>query len=168
MNLNAQIQTKFWGLELSKWYPSLSNAKSIISDRCEYVSLEVNNKLLAMDGSFGGYSWEFATFSFYKGEDWSVLYDVYFSNPYTQYDTAKSRYDSLLESLSDKYGNSYVTKDEFDDVINIWSEDLSDIRCMLRLHRAESKGGENYWYVDLNYYDMNRIEKIVEQQDDEL
>ena len=96
---NAQIQTKFWGLELSSfYYESLETLEGRISDRCKYTQVR-DNSIVAMDGKLGGYDWNFVTFRFYKGEFSRGLYAVSFSKNYETRVYAKPTYTQLLESL---------------------------------------------------------------------
>ena len=105
LNSQAQIQTKFWGLEMSAHYPSLEYAKKIIANRCE--SLEVNNKLnqiIAERGVFGGQEWDYAGFYFHKSCDGQTLHMVSFFNKYKSVTPAQREYEFLEEALTKKYG----------------------------------------------------------------
>lgn len=164
---NAQIQTKLWGLELAEHYLSLNEAKNIISSRCAFSQIEEDN-ITATDGTFGGYDWKFANFSFLRsGFSYPVLYNVDFSINYYNYESAKSRYDALLTALRGKYGTPFSNGDVYSDISNLWSDDTST-RCMLRLVKAESKGGDIFWYVILSYYDTDYLERAINESEDEL
>lgn len=166
VSVNAQIQTKFWGLELSNWYSSLEAAKEIIADKCDYAYIE-DNCIKANQGNFGGYEWKFITFDFYKGAMNYSLFDVNFSSNHQTYSSAKNKYDILLSSLTNKYGIPYTNDEDPEDVSHIWADD-GEYRCMLEITRAESKGGEIYWYVTLDYYDLELLSLKVKKENDEL
>ena len=168
INASGQIQTKFWGLELSKFYSSLDVAQRIISERCAYADID-GNSISATRCSFGGYDWNFANFSFYQGSILSkALYNVEFSSYHQTLDSAKIKYDNLASSLTNKYGKTFNTSNDYENRHYFWTEDNSPYSCYLRLTRAESKGGEIYWYVILSYCDHDLLDLNIQQREDEL
>ena len=138
---NAQIQTKFWGLELSEYYPSLESAIGIISDRCEYTDIE-DNTIVAMDGKFGGYEWKFVYFAFYNEAHYKVLYNVRFSDNHKNRDTAMSEFESLAKSLKNKYGEPPICENSNDKIVNMWIDEDGTYSCMLQVEKGTSKGGD--------------------------
>lgn len=160
---NAQIQTKFWGLELSKRYSSLMVAKNIIANKCQYAEIK-GNEISASKGSFGGYDWNFIDFDFYN----QSFYLVHFSSYHTTRELAKYKFDSLLRALSNKYGDPYNSSDDYEDITRLWITPESQISCTLSINKSESKGGDVYWYVDLSYYDKYLLVQSKLQDEDEL
>lgn len=167
VSASAQIQTKIWGLELSKFYSSLEDAKNQISSRCDYAEVD-GESISATRGSFGGYDWNFIDFSFYRGSYSRALYNVHFSSYHQTRDSAKSKYDSLADALTNKYGETLNTSNEYDSAHYMWTEHDSPYSCSLRLLRNESKGGEMYWYVILSYCDHDLLDLALESVNDEL
>lgn len=165
---NAQIQTKFWGLELSSfYYESLETLEGRISDRCKYTQVR-DNSITAMDGKFGGYDWDFATFRFYKGEFSRGLYAVSFSKHYETRINAKPIYAQLLVSLANKYGVFVELKNEYAETSVAWGTKEGKYRCLLSLIEGESKGGEMLWYINLDYWDDNLLTLSIKQDENEL
>ena len=165
---NAQIQTKFWGLELSSfYYESLETLEGRISDRCKYTQVR-DNSIVAMDGKLGGYDWNFVTFRFYKGEFSRGLYAVSFSKNYDTRISAKPIYTLLLESLTNKYGTPIELKNEYTKTSVAWGSKEGKYRCSLELMEGESRGGKMLWYINLDYWDDNLLTLSIKQEEDEL
>ena len=162
-SLSAQIQRKFWGLELSKSY-TLSNAEQFISDKCEWSKINKEG-ITAYKGYFGGREWDFATFRFFANRYGNTLYAVTFSNNYNTLASAQDTFNSLRKSLDDKYAAFKVN--DSDEMSATWLEN-DRIFCWLQMYRSESKGGDVFWYVDLNYIDGYYLDMATESSDDEL
>lgn len=168
INSNAQVQTKFWGLEMSKtYYVSLETLKDIISYECEYAEIE-GDTIDALDGSFGGREWDFSRFSFYNDGQSNRLYSVRFSSYHNSYDSAKNKYDSLLRSLSSKYGEARDYSKSENELSKGWMFMDSPYGVTLDLTFSESKGGGWYWYVVLWYMDYDTYNLSAKQDDAEL
>lgn len=165
LNLNAQIQTKFWGLELSKTYTSLGSAKTIISDKCDFSEIDKTD-IVAYEGSFGGYTWDSAYFCFHADRYGYSLYEVIFSSHYKSSETARSRYNSLLKSLNNKYGEHYSSTNTYQDTSVFWKENR--YACFLSIRESESRGGELFWYVTLTYLDSYYLDLSIEEGESEL
>lgn len=158
---NAQIQTKFWGLELSEHYTSLTSAKNIISDRCAYASVE-DDSIYALVGKFGGHTWNLVTFGFYQGVYSKALCSVSFIKECDDKDSAITMYTSLMRSLNDKYKD--CSKVIGDDMQAIWSDSVDKYRCSLTLD-GKTNG---VWFVTLIYCDRGLLELALEQEESEL
>lgn len=165
---SAQIQTKFWGLELSRRYLSLSQAKDIVSNKCKYVDIE-ENSIKAFDGFFGGYNWDFITFDFHKSTpvySWT-LYTTSFSSYHKNSEDAKRKYQLLQNSLTTKYGSPSLLERD-DELLSSWAGAESRIYCLLKYEKGMSRGGDMYFYVTLNYIDRDVLDLSVQQQESEL
>lgn len=163
-NANAQIQTKFWGLDLAKSYSSLKAVRDFISDDCEYAVIEGNN-IRALNGDFGGYKWGLVNFQFHKRNKYA-LYGVEFSDNFNTKRAAEVLFDQLYLSLTEKYGDVDELSDEKDDTICLWA-DMKNC-CFLRLINGESQGGVTYWYVILYYCNRDLLNFITQEGVDEL
>jgi hypothetical protein len=105
MVCNAEIQTKFWELELNKTYTSLEEAKKIINDRCQIAfTSKILNKINAVNGVFGGYEWKVADFYFNKTNRGYTFYMVSFFNEHISVDSANQEYEMIGKALTAKYG----------------------------------------------------------------
>ena len=138
VNAMAQIQTKFWGLELTGSYESLERAKTTIANRCTYAEVK-DNVISAMHGSFGGYDWNFIDFSFYKGMYYKTLYFVSFQSYHKTQASAQSKFDSLLNSLNDKYGKS-LSEIQKNKSVHMWFD--APYSCMLTLEQGVARNGD--------------------------
>lgn len=164
---NAQVQTKFWGLEISQQYASLSQAKRIISERCEYSAIE-DNCILGQKGTFGGYEWDFANFYFHQEGLEHTLYLVVFQSYHKSREAAREKYQSLSNALTQKYGISPNTTKEVNGESSMW--DVGDSRYNFSLHmeQSESQGKEMLWYVHIGYYDIDLLIARKDQSENEL
>lgn len=162
---NAQIQTKFWGLELSKSYISLYAVKNMISDKCERIEIK-DNSISGRNGKFGGYNWGFVDFGFYKeASSHFTLSQVYFTD-YSDYKTAKERYDYLLSALSNKYGESN-TKISSEQTVNYWSMPSKPHCCFLFL-KKQNDISEDCWSTTLVYSNHELLKLTLKEDTDEL
>lgn len=162
----AQIQTNFWGLELSKSY-SLYDAKNIISRNCRLVKIEGNN-LYCSDGRFGGYDWNFIDFTFYVQGGTNRLYWVAFSQNFNSKEAAMDRFVLLRDALSNKYGEALDGDAEPTRVSKMWMF-LEDVHvCNLVLEKSESKGGDIFWYVNLQYSNSDILSQTISNENEEL
>lgn len=157
---NAQIQTKFWGLELAKCYGSLDEAREIISQRCKHSMIQ-DNQIVALDGNLGGYNWNYATFSFLD----NTLYSVSFVSYYKTFEDAVDKTAHLEVDLTRKYGKSYKAEGT---LTYYWADEDFTNKCYLDLSEGMSNGGEKLWYITLNYWNKSLNENATQQIKDEL
>lgn len=150
--LSAQIQTKFWGLELSKRYPSLKHAKEIISNKCEHALIE-SAEIRTQGGRFGGYYWAFGTFVFHD----CCLARVNFGSVHPETEAAE-KYSALYETLKKKYGSSKVSSSDDGSIHNLWVGDEDPNRCALSLIKGEDA---NHWV--LLSYSSRELTYLMEQ-----
>lgn len=160
---SAQIQNKFWGLELSEYYPSIEFAKEIVSSRCESAWIDEKG-IMTKNGRFGGYVWDRNSFTFYNYR----LAEVAFGS---KHDKAKAeeKYLALLEILKKKYGtnlDSYeVHTSENGSLYNFWESDNDPNCCALALIKQDNS--KNYW-VYLIYRSRELRDLIKNEAENEL
>lgn len=126
-----------------------------------------------MNGKLGQYSWPHITFSFTRGANAYTLYRVTFSDPFTSQDLAKMKYNSLVESLSGKYGAPArkipTPWDSQEDIYELWSaQGSAEYICLIKMTKGKSKGGEVFWYVNLSYYNQDIHLRESNREYDEL
>lgn len=160
---SAQIQTKFWGLEMGATYASLELAKETIKSKCHSCEIKENG-IKSKGGQFAGYNWDFVDFSFYN----NTLFFVHFSSYYKTQDLANEKFYSLYYSLITKYGQPFSENhNNKTSLSDVWCDDTS-MRCFLHLLKAESMAGHENWYVNLTYYNNNIFNMSLEAELDEL
>lgn len=167
ITINAQIQTKFWGLELSKYYPSLSQATEIVSQKCKYARIE-DDSIYAIGGSFGGYYWDSVRFHFCNGYYSKALDNVIFFSDHSSQSSAREQYNSLFRALCKKYSAPEKLSDSYDDISHRWRKEGSKYSCMIRLLKIESTYGNTSWCVCLSYLDHHLAESVIAQEENEL
>lgn len=159
---NAQMQTKFWELEIGKSYSSINEAASLIEDRC--TSYRINsNALEVRQGRFGGYDWDFIDFTF-AGRVEKKLYKVEFVNCYKTKGVAVDMATPLYQSLKNKYGMPEKTGT----IEYRWSFQNDAHVCLLKVIESEGQGGGVYWYVVLTYCDLNSSRQVSNNEESEL
>ena len=165
VNATAQIQTKFWGLELSSFYQeSLETLKIRIADKCQYAMV-VDGGINAIDGRFGGYYWDFVRFSFCGGKYGKEFYQVYFVSSTDAYASAIDKYDGLLNTLTEKYGKPIKSDNNQTSVT--WFNESRRYVCSLSLNGPSTKG-EKPWSVYLTYADVDVLKVELDKEQDEL
>ena len=167
LSISAQIQTKFWGLELCEYYNSIEEAQVIIQNRCEDTEIE-RDVITAYNGTLGGYEWKFINFHFTKVLAHYGLYLVDFSYNYKSIEDAESRYYSLKESLERKYGLQRDTHIENGEMTDVWTDDSTSTCCILRLQKKISIGGDMFWYVFLSYHNGDLLGYAIAKEEEEL
>ena len=161
---NAQIQTKFWGLELSKRYTSLAAVKNIISDRCASSRI-VGNTIEAKNGTLGGYDWDTVGFYFHDDGKHQALYSAGFASGHEHLQGAKDRYQKLLDTLTSKYGERISLNEGIES--KGWIDDDMRYLCTLSMHKSIGEEG-TIWMVVLVYNDQDFVSYLQKQQEDEL
>ena len=151
--MQAQIQTKFLGLELSKGYPTIERARDIIADRCERT--EINGNLLFAYGvHFAGSKWESATISFYKINNTNVIDAVSFVKSDMRRKELKSLFNDYLEALTNKYGPSKKYASFY-----TWNSKDGKYSCGLLLTKCS---------ITIMYHDMELLKMSKEIENSEL
>lgn len=168
LNSNAQIQTKFWGLELSSfYYESLETLKNRITDKCQYAMVG-DNEISAMNGKFGGYYWDYISFKFYKGEFSRGLHQVYFASNHADYSSARGKYNNLLETLVNKYGAPEQPQNSSKRNAANWFSTDRKYACSLSLVGSDNQGEEKPWTVYIMYADVNLLKLELNKEKEEF
>ena len=149
----------FKKLELGKYFPSyqLTSYLGVSSDMMvEKKTSEGGSYTIIYDGYFGGQQWDFVEV---KSVDYK-LSSIEFTN--TQTDDNTFIYDSLLEKLTDKYGEPMV--------LSTGGRSWYDSYTILSLYHtyAKSTGGEWRHYVVLTYVDRDLYNQGESKALDEL
>lgn len=161
LNATAQIQTKFWGLELSSlYYESLETLKDKILDKCQYAIVD-GDAIGAINGKFGGYYWDFVRFKFSMSRYGKVFYQAYFVSSHDTHIVAANKYDGILATLMEKYGQP--SKNQNGEVL--WFDENGRYACTLKLGGS---GEEKSWSIYLMYADTSVLQEELEKEEDEL
>ena len=154
----GQIQVKFLDNEFGDDY---SEVKENMSRKGfysigEYAELEYRNV------RFGGYEWDFCTFTFNNRNE---FFSIDFSIPYNSKDTAIAHYEALKNRLVEKYGtpafnNNFSLTDR---EIGFQDNTIEERVCLLSIEYTESELGIMFYYVTLSYCDLR-----YDTDDDEL
>ena len=152
---SAQIQRKFFGLEMNKVYTFPNNAASIIKERFLQVEVVDENTIAARSGKFGGYNWDWAKFEFHI----SMLYDISFLFQTRTKEDVQTRFDSLVDDLTRKYGESLG-----DEKFRVWHEKGGSLICTLIISQSEDQD----WNLMLRYVDTYIEELENKKNKDEL
>ena len=168
-NAQTNIQRSFGSLSFGTDYYSAYNAISRMSFDKVNQAVERPDLLRLYDVRFGGYQWRYAVLSFdasKSGQNSSaVFYAIDFTQDFSDFSIAESRYKSLFDSLCQKYGEAKVIK-EGTDTQAVWCDNTSI--CYLEFKYSQALNEEYYWYVILSYWDMAIVDKRSSEQFDEL
>lgn len=146
---------------------SIDKAEKILKER--YGEFNVyrtgNVELRVYDALVGGSEFSFINFHFqcsrYGNATYTYLSNINLQKNFNSYDNAKSMFDSWEEKLDNKYTATTIKDfyyDNQEDIgFTIWYEE----GVVLDLTYLESKGGEYYWYVIINYH-----EDIIDESND--
>lgn len=160
---SAQMQTKFFGLELGKEYNS--NLDLLRADLKKYSSwIETKRDQLTLhDVKFGGYDWNFARYDF-AGHDKKKLVAAGFAKSSEDQQELGLKMASLMIKLYEKYGEpSPESKVEEKDSLLTWDLDDGRHRCMLSF--SEYKG---LWIMTLMYISMEAGRQAKQSEINEL
>lgn len=166
---DAQIQRRFWGLELHGYYGTIEIAKSEIAKRCASLSMRADNEILAYGGVFGGFDWDLTSFEFYVNKN-NESYDfmqVTFLSVHKDYNLAELRYNALSRMLKNKYGTPVSESSNSDDASFYWI-DLENYICGLRISKSFDYNTNQEWAVSLIYTCGELNELHQKQKEEEL
>ena len=161
-DLNAQnnIQRRFVGLNFLQNYGNVYNSIRYISAEYSNQAVTAPDTLMLYDVRFGGYIWEYATLNFDVkgngdvGRSRACFYCISFSQHYSDYDDACKTFNHFYDMLCQKYWYVDFVQDGID-YSATWKDNST--LCCLRLNYGEAVNGETYWFVSLNYCDINTI-----------
>jgi len=162
---NKKIQNEFFGIPFGTYY---TEVKRMMSTK-NYYDISDRNGLTYCDIEFAGIEWDFCEFKFNADNEFSGIQFQQYSNSETviidRYNALKNR---LIGKYSEKEGflNSEIDNWESDKKIEISIFSLSSLTsyCGLSAHYGESRGKEFYYYLNLTYKDVGRMDS----EDDEL
>lgn len=155
---SQKIQDQFYGV---KFGDSMSVAYDKFKSK---FNINVSDESIdGYDVDFGGFEWRFFESHFLKDK----FGNIYFSQNYTNKQTAMDRYYVLKRKLDNKY-NKYKSaeSDENNDIYSYYLDDTN--LCSLTVTYNESKGGEMFWYVGLMYTSFYYLDNSSEEHDNEL
>lgn len=179
--LQAQeIQQNLLGLKMGKRY-SPEKVKSVLLNKSKYAEInQVGNitEIAALDIEFGGKKWEITKCNLVKNKK---LASISFQQHFESYDKCKKFKNEILSLLTTKYGEPNTLFK--DDVIEMFEEAEKDGIHPMNNHQwvdsnrmsiiitqiyGESKGGDSYYYVILEYKLMDFEKELANPVLDEL
>lgn len=163
---DAQIQRRFWGLELHACYKTIQIAKNQITESHNSVEISNNNnQIFVYGGEFGGLYWDLASFGFYNNKinDSYDLVDVSFLSVHESYGSAEVIYNALSRRLKNKYGAPVYESKNSDSASFDW-EDSENYICSLLI----SKSLDQKWSVALIYTCWELKNLCLKQKEEEL
>lgn len=154
----AQITNKIWNLTLGvsnkQQVTNVINSHNLqIRDKgADYITCSSNTSF-----NFGGESWNYAKFRFYKGK----LYSISFS--YTTFFSVRESFDRLKNSLDSKYSR-YIKGQDLT-TYGDWYIDYDDGKTTIDLTYNIEQGND---FVGIMYYDNALMIKQAKASDSEL
>ena len=165
---NAQIQTKFWGLELSSFYNEpLEVLKDRISEKCQHAEIE-KDAINATEGKFGGYFWDLISFKFQESRQSNGFYQVHFVSCHETCVTAREKYETLRDILSDKYGTPKQLNEDDNKGDAIWLDTNGKYTCYLSFSCTDATKVSKPWCVYIAYTDLDILKLKLNGERDEL
>lgn len=147
-----------------KWGSSYEEAKRILADKYGKASLYSSaNTIEYYDISVGGINFENCDFYFQRENTSTWFYGAVFSSHYEMdrkaYAISKLEY--INKVLSEKYDDGIIKreKDGSDTYLYGLSYSGKEYRIVLFLEVGESKGGKQYYYVNLCYLGPKYIDE---------
>lgn len=124
---------------------------------------EENGSLNLYEKRFGGYSWKFVELEFYDDK----FYSIDFSTPYKRKSDALELYNILKNKLGNKYEsiNQFENNEEYSKS-KIFYDDYNS--CLINIKYSESKGGDMYWYLSINYWNNSLNDECINSNTNEL
>lgn len=150
----SDIQDTFFGVR----FGTSQEAAGTILMRKGIIAISDYNRLGLYEVTLGGYEWRHVTMHF---NDYG-LYKVYLECNFNSRDNALSMFNRLFSNLTRIYG-SYSSSDlsSLNDKAYMFMDD--ERMCALVFIYGESKGGDMFYYVTLDYCDMNLYNKTVDE-----
>lgn len=150
----AEIQDTFFGVS----FGTSQEAAETILMRKDIIATSDYNQLEFYNVALGGYEWSAVTMEF---NDYG-LYEVYMQHNFNSRESALSMFDGLFSALTRRYGSySFSDFTSLNDKSYMFMDD--ERMCVLNFIYAESKGGDMFYYVRLDYADMNLYNKTADE-----
>lgn len=146
---------------------SIEKAEKILNER--YGEFNVyrtgNTKLKVYDALVGGSEFDAISFTFqcarYGNATYTYLSNVELQQHFKSYSGAKATFNNWMEKLCNKYTYTTIKDFCYDNQEGIGCTIWYEEGVVLDLSYGESKGGEYYWYVTINYH-----EDIIDESND--
>jgi hypothetical protein len=146
---------------------SIEKAEKILNER--YGEFNVyrtgNIKLSVYDALVGGSEFSFIDFNFqcsrYGNVTYTYLSNVNLQKNFKSYSGAKAMFNNWEEKLLNKYTASDIEETTYKNQEGVGCTIWYKEGVVLVLTYLESKGGEYYWYVIINYH-----EDIIDESND--
>lgn len=175
-----EIQQNFYGLKIGKRYSS-EKVKSVLLKRSPYADISQVGKITeitALDMEFGSKKWEITKCSLVKNKK---LASISFQQHFESYEKCKKFKNEILSLLITKYGEpSSLFQDDMIDMLekaekqgvhpmnNHQWVDSNRMSIVLSQIYGESKGGDSFYYVILEYKHMDFEKDLANPVLDEL
>lgn len=138
---------------------SIEKAEKILNER--YGEFNVyragNIKLSVYDALVGGSEFASIVLEFqcarYGNATYTYLCDVDMQQYFKSYSGAKAMFYNWMEKLCNKYTSTTIKDFYYDNQEDIGCTIWYEEGVVLDLTYSESKGGEYYWYVIINYHE---------------
>ncbi len=150
----SDIQDTFFGVR----FGTSQEAAGTILMRKGIVAISDYNQLGLYEVTLGGYEWRHVIMKF---NDYG-FYEVYMQYNFNSRESALSMFNGLFLALTRRYG-SYSSSDfsSLNDKSYIFMD--GERMCALVFNYGESKGGDMFYYVMLDYCDMNLYNKTADE-----
>lgn len=150
----AEIQDTFFGVS----FGTSQEAAETILMRKDIIATSDYNQLEFYNVALGGYEWSAVTMEF---NDYG-LYGVNMQHNFNSRESALSMFDGLSNTLKGKYGAAFSSD------IDSWNDKSYNFTdgvrvCYVYFNYGESKGGDMFYYVRLDYADMNLYNKTADE-----
>lgn len=156
---------KMWMFKSGESYNDV--LRKIKAEYPDNLLVEEKDLITIYDVKFAGVKFHGADLKFHKHTGlWSITFND--SNTKDKAKNSRLLYESLYKRISEKYGKGIIAEDVDNQYLTMSWYDLQDMGIVLSLHLSESNGGEDRWYVDLEYYNYNYYKKIQQSNMDDL
>lgn len=150
----SDIQDTFFGVR----FGTSQEAAGTILMRKGIIAISDYNRLGLYEVTLGGYEWRHVTMHF---NDYG-LYGVSMRYNFNSRESALSRFNGLFLALTRRYGSySFSDFSSLNDKSYIFMD--GERMCALVFIYGESKGGDMFYYVTLEYCDMNLYNKTADE-----
>lgn len=171
----TRIQDTFYGVTMHSTYAEMKKnreLRDILKDKYQYSNWMYRHAYDWEDGkkervtfedmNLGGRNWSYCDYYFNEDE---IFYRIRFYKGMDDFDSTRKMYESLLEDLMKKYGDTegieITTHDNWQDNLRISTTFTGNngMTCILTHEYSASKSGQMFYYVFLHYYDTELKEE---------